>query len=152
MPMKTRSSGYKVYSSVAEVPDPVDLAVIVVPAPAVAAQLTVCGQRGIKGAIIISGGFGETGPEGAAYEREMQRIAAAYGMRVLGPNCIGTIDTHTPLNSTFVSGMPRSGDIAFLCSRGRWLPRCSTGRRGRGLLAHRQPGQPDRREQRRDAR
>ena len=110
--------GYKVYPHIGRVPDPVELAVIVVPAPAVAAELVACGQRGIKGAIIISAGFREVGPAGAAMEREIRSIATEYGIRVLGPNCIGTIDTHTPLNTTFVMGMPRSGDIAFLSQSG----------------------------------
>ncbi len=110
--------GYKVYPSIADVPDPVELAVIAVPAPLVAAQLELCGQRGIEGAIIISGGFRETGPEGEAREHEVERIADEYGIRVLGPNCIGTIDAHTPLNTTFVVGMPRPGDIAFLSQSG----------------------------------
>src|SRR6187455_1660518 len=110
-PNEDQILGYQVYPSIAAVPDPVDLAVIAVPAPAVAAEVAACGQRGIASAIIISGGFRETGPEGAAREREIQRIAAAYGIRVIGPNCIGTIDAHTPLNTTFVVGMPRPGDI-----------------------------------------
>lgn len=117
-PREEEILGYKVYAHIGLVPDPVELAVIVVPAPAVAAALVACGQRGIKGAIIISAGFREVGPEGAASEREIQRIAAEYGIRILGPNCIGTIDTHTPLNTTFVMGMPRSGDIAFLSQSG----------------------------------
>jgi acetyltransferase len=110
--------GHKVYSDIGLVPDPVELAVIVVPAPAVASVLAACGQRGIKAAIIISAGFREVGPAGVAREREIQRIATEYGIRVLGPNCIGTFDTHTPLNTTFVMGMPRPGDIAFLSQSG----------------------------------
>src|SRR5690349_24844922 len=110
--------GYRAYPSIDKVPDPVDLAVIVVPAPRVAAQIEACGKRGIKGAIIISGGFRETGAEGMALEREIKQIADEYGIRVIGPNCIGTIDAHTPLNTTFVVGMPRPGDIAFLSQSG----------------------------------
>ena len=110
--------GYKVYPSIAEVPDPVELAVIVVPAKMVAEQVEACGKRGVKGAIIVSGGFRETGPEGAAREEEIRLIAREYGIRVIGPNCIGTIDAHTPLNTTFVVGMPRPGDIAFLSQSG----------------------------------
>jgi acetate---CoA ligase (ADP-forming) len=110
--------GYKVYSRVAAVPDPVDLAVISVPGPGVAAELEECGRRGIRGAIILSGGFRETGLEGAAREQVLGEIAARYGMRVLGPNCIGTIDAYTPLNTTFVVGMPGAGDIAFLSQSG----------------------------------
>ncbi len=114
--------GYKAYPSIADVPDPVDLAVIVVPAQAVAMQMEACGKRGIKGAIVVSGGFREMGASdggvGAEREREIKRIADKYGIRVIGPNCIGTIDAHTPLNTTFVTGMPRPGDIAFVSQSG----------------------------------
>jgi acetyl coenzyme A synthetase (ADP forming)-like protein len=108
----------RAYASVIDVPDPVDLAIIVVPARSVPAELEMCGQRGIKAAIIISGGFRETGAEGAAREQEIVQIARRYGMRLLGPNGIGSIDTHTPLNTTFVKGMPAIGDIAFLSQSG----------------------------------
>jgi acetyl coenzyme A synthetase (ADP forming)-like protein len=117
-PREDEILGYPVYPSIATVPDPVDLAVISVPAPQVAAELEACGKRGIGGAIIISGGFRETGPAGAVREREIRRIATEYGIRVLGPNCIGTIDAHTPLNTTFVVGMPQPGEIAFVSQSG----------------------------------
>lgn len=110
--------GLKAYPTVADAPDPLDLAVIIIPAPLVPAQLEECGKRGIKGAIVISGGFREVGPEGRAREEELKRIAGEYGVYVIGPNCIGTIDTHTPLNTTFVTGMPRQGNIAFLSQSG----------------------------------
>src|SRR5574341_1196666 len=110
--------GYKVYPSIEEVPDPVELAVLVVPAALVPEQVEACGKRGLKGVIISSGGFRETGPEGEEREQEVKRVAEKYGLRVIGPNCIGTIDTHTPLNTTFVTGMPRPGDIAFLSQSG----------------------------------
>lgn len=110
--------GYKVYPNVADVPDPCELAVIALPATRVPAQVEACGQRGIQGVVIVSGGFRETGPEGAAREVEIKRIAQKYGLRVIGPNCIGTIDAYTPLNTTFVVGMPRPGDIAFISQSG----------------------------------
>jgi acetyl coenzyme A synthetase (ADP forming)-like protein len=110
--------GYKVYRSVSEIEGPQDLAVISVPAQAVPEQIEACGKRGIKGAIVVSGGFRETGPEGAQREKEIAAIAAKYNMRIIGPNCIGTIDAHTPLNTTFVVGMPRPGDIAFVSQSG----------------------------------
>lgn len=110
--------GYKVYRSVGEIEGPLDLAVISVPAPAVPEQIEACGMRGIKGAIIVSGGFRETGPEGAQREKQIAEIASRYKMRIIGPNCIGTIDAHTPLNTTFVVGMPRPGDIAFVSQSG----------------------------------
>ncbi len=108
----------RAYPSVLEAPDPLDLAILVVPARHVPAELALCGQRGIRAAIVISGGFREVGPEGAAREREVVRIARQYGMRLLGPNGIGAIDTHTPLNTTFVKGTPPPGDIAFLSQSG----------------------------------
>ncbi|MCL4238416.1 MAG: acetate--CoA ligase family protein [Anaerolineae bacterium] len=108
----------RAYPSVLEAPDPLDLVVLAVPARNVPAELELCGQRGIKAAIVISGGFREVGPEGAAREREVVRIARQYGMRLLGPNGIGIIDTHTPLNTTFVRGAPLPGDIAFLSQSG----------------------------------
>lgn len=108
----------KAYPSVNDAPDPLDLAILVVPAPKVPAELEACGQRGIPAAIIISGGFREVGPEGKAREEEVKRIAQEYDIRLLGPNGIGSIDTHTPLNTTFVKGMPVPGSIAFLSQSG----------------------------------
>lgn len=110
--------GLKCYPDIAAAPDPVELAVLIIPASAVPGAVEACGQRGIKAAIVISGGFREVGAVGAAREREMVAIAERYGMRVMGPNGIGVIDTHTPLNTTFVKGMPPQGDIAFLSQSG----------------------------------
>ncbi len=110
--------GFRCYPSVSAIPDPVDLAVIVVPATAVARVVDECGQRGIKHAIVVSGGFGESGPEGVAREEELSVVGKKHGMRIIGPNCIGTIDTHTPVNTTFVIGMPIPGDIGFVSQSG----------------------------------
>ena len=121
-PREEEILGYKAYPSILEVPDPVELAVVIVPAPAVAAQVEAIGKRGIKGAIIVSGGFRELGPtqggEGLKREAEVKRIAEQYGVRLLGPNCMGTIDTHTPLNTTFMDDMPHPGNIAFVSQSG----------------------------------
>ena len=108
----------RAYPSILDAPDPLDLAILVVPAPKVPDELEACGQRGVKGAIIISGGFREVGAAGKAREEAVMAIARRYGMRLLGPNGIGSIDTHTPLNTTFVKGMPAVGDIAFLSQSG----------------------------------
>jgi acetyltransferase len=110
--------GHPCYPAVAEVPDPVDLAVVVVPAPAVADVVDACGRRGIKHAIVVSGGFRELGPEGHAREQALADVAHRHGMRLIGPNCIGIIDTHTPVNTTFVIGMPQPGDIGFVSHSG----------------------------------
>ncbi|MGE5603243.1 MAG: acetate--CoA ligase family protein, partial [Nitrososphaerales archaeon] len=110
--------GRRCYPDIASVPDPVELAVLIIPAAAVVPGIEACGRRGIKAAVVISGGFREVGAEGAAREREMVEVAGRYGMRVMGPNGIGVIDTHTPLNTTFVKGMPPKGSIAFLSQSG----------------------------------
>jgi acetyl coenzyme A synthetase (ADP forming)-like protein len=110
--------GLKCYASVLDVPDPIDLAVIVIPAKYVIAALEECGQKGIKGAVIISAGFREVGAEGRKREKELVRIAQQYGMRLVGPNVLGVIDTISNLNASFAVGMPRRGKIAFMSQSG----------------------------------
>jgi acetyl coenzyme A synthetase (ADP forming)-like protein len=108
-----------IYTSLSEVPDPVDLASVLIPAPFVPGTLEECGKRGIPAVIIGSGGFRETGPEGAALEQECLRIARKYGLRLLGPNCIGLLDTHLPLDTTFLPPPgPTPGDVAFISHSG----------------------------------
>jgi acetyl coenzyme A synthetase (ADP forming)-like protein len=110
--------GHCCYPEISAVPDPVDLAILLIPAELTPAAVEACGKRGIKAAVIISGGFREVGPEGAAREQQVTAIAQRYGMRLMGPNGIGVIDTHTPLNTTFVRSMPPVGEIAFLSQSG----------------------------------
>jgi acetyltransferase len=110
--------GCRCYTDVMAVPDPVELAILVVPAATMPAALHACSQRGVKAAVIISGGFREVGAAGAALERQVVAIAQRSGLRVMGPNCIGVMDTHTPLNTTFVGAMPPQGHIAFLSQSG----------------------------------
>ncbi len=110
--------GKKCYPSILDVPDPVDLAVIVVPSSAAPAVMEDCGKRGIKAAVILSGGFRETSQEGAERERQCAETANRYGMRLMGPNCIGVMDMHTPLNTTFVPGMTPPGYIDFISQSG----------------------------------
>ncbi len=110
--------GLRCYPDISQVPDPVELAVLILPAGMVSAAVEACGKRGLKAAVIISGGFREVGPEGLAREQQLVEIAQRYGMRLMGPNGIGVIDTHTPLNTTFVKGMPPKGHIAFLSQSG----------------------------------
>jgi acetyltransferase len=110
--------GHLCHPTIADVPEPLDLCVVVVPAPQVADVVDQCGRRGVKHLIVVSGGFAETGPEGLARERAIAETARRYGMRMIGPNCIGTIDTHTPVNTTFVVGMPQVGDIGFVSQSG----------------------------------
>jgi acetyl coenzyme A synthetase (ADP forming)-like protein len=110
--------GLPVYKSVLDTPDPVDLAVIVVPAKFVPGVLEECGKRGLKGAVIISAGFREVGPQGKALERQVIEIARQYDMRLIGPNVLGIIDTVCKLNASFAAGMPHRGKIAFMSQSG----------------------------------
>lgn len=110
--------GMRCYPDIAAVPDPVELAIVVVPAAGVPSTVEACGKRGVKAAVIISGGFREVGEAGASRERQVVEVARRYSLRVMGPNCIGVMDTHTPLNTTFVTGMAPQGHIAFLSQSG----------------------------------
>ena len=126
--------GHPLYPSVADVPDPVDLAVILIPAPAVPPALEACGQRGIRAAIIASGGFRETGPQGAELEAACLEIAHRHGIRLLGPNCIGLVDTHLPLDTTFLPPPgPPTGDIAFVTHSGALAAAVIDWARGQGF-------------------
>jgi acetyl coenzyme A synthetase (ADP forming)-like protein len=110
--------GLKVYASVLDVPDPVDLAVIVLPSAVILETLDACGQRGIKAVVIITGGFKEVGESGARLEEAGLVIARRYGMRIIGPNCVGTMDLNTGVNTTFIKGMPVPGPIGFISQSG----------------------------------
>lgn len=110
--------GLRVYPTILDIPGEVDLAVIVIPYPAVPAVLEQCGRKGVRAAVVISAGFREAGREGLERERELIEIARRYGIRLIGPNCLGVIDTRTPLNATFAAGMPPGGPIAFMSQSG----------------------------------
>ncbi len=126
--------GRPMHKDVASIPDPVDLAIILIPAAAVASALDACGARGILAVIIGSGGFREVGPAGEALERECLEIARRYGMRLIGPNCIGLLDTHLPLDTTFLPlPGPIPGDIAFLSHSGAICEAVIDWARGQGF-------------------
>jgi len=110
--------GLKVYPAVAGVPDPVELAVIVLSAERAVRALEESGQRGIRAAVVIASGFGELGTGGQERETELREVARRYGMRFIGPNCIGVIDTHTPIDTTLVRTMPGRGSIGFVSHSG----------------------------------
>lgn len=112
--------GIKAYPSVLEIPDDVDLAVIVVPNVAVPSVLEECGQKGVGGIIIISAGFREIGAEGAALERTVRDVVQNYGMSLVGPNCLGVVNTdpRSSMNATFGTRMPKTGNIAFVSQSG----------------------------------
>lgn len=110
--------GKTCYADISSVPDPVELAVIVLPAAATPETLEACGKRGIKAAVIISGGFKEVGAGGLDLEKKCLDIASHYHMRLIGPNCVGTMSLHSGLNTTFIHGVPDAGGIGFLSQSG----------------------------------
>jgi len=110
--------GFKAYPSVLEVSGPIDLAVIVIPYTHVPDALRTCGQKGIPSAIVISAGFREAGQEGLERELELVQICHEYGLRLIGPNCLGVIDSFTPLNASFAAGTPPAGPMAFMSQSG----------------------------------
>ncbi len=110
--------GHQAYPSILQVPGEVDLAVVVIPAQAIPDVVDDCGEKGVKALLIISAGFRETGPEGARRERDVVARARNYGMRILGPNVLGLIDTISSLNATFATTMARPGEIAFFSQSG----------------------------------
>lgn len=112
--------GVKCYSSVSAIPDPVDLAVIVIPSNYIPASLEECGKKGIKGIIIISAGFKEVGGEGVVLEKQVVEIIKKYNMALIGPNCLGVInpDEKSSMNAAFGKFMPKAGNIAFITQSG----------------------------------
>ena len=110
----------KAYKYVLDIPDPVDLAIIVFPSAVCHLALEQCGQKGIRGVVIISAGFKEVGEKGLAREKQLQQIAEKYGISIIGPNCLGIINTDplVNLNASFARKMPEQGNIGFLSQSG----------------------------------
>ncbi|MBI2206502.1 MAG: bifunctional acetate--CoA ligase family protein/GNAT family N-acetyltransferase [Candidatus Rokubacteria bacterium] len=117
-PTRDTVLGLKAYPNVGAVPEPVDLAVIATPAPTVPDVVAECVRAGVKGAIVISAGFKETGPEGAGLERRVLDEAQRGRLRIIGPNCLGVMNPLTGLNATFASAMARPGRVAFVSQSG----------------------------------
>ena len=117
-PKRNNVMGIRAYPSISDVPDQVDLAVIVTPAPTVPGVIEECVAAGVKGAIIISAGFKEIGPEGAKLEQEILAKARAARMRIIGPNCLGVMSPLTGINATFAKGMARPGSVGFISQSG----------------------------------
>lgn len=110
--------GHQAYASVRDITVPVDLAIVVVPAVAVPLVIRECADAGVKGAVVISAGFRERGPDGARLEREMLTYARRRGMRIIGPNCLGIMSPFAGLNATFASEDAQPGNVAFLSQSG----------------------------------
>ena len=112
--------GFQAYTSVAEIPGEVDFAVIIVPQKFVLDTVEQCNQKGIKGLCVISAGFKEAGHEGAEAEKELARKVEEYGMRLVGPNCLGVLNTNpaVSMDATFAEALPERGNIGFVSQSG----------------------------------
>jgi acetyltransferase len=117
-PKRPSVLGIKAYTHISDVPEPVDLAVIVTPAATVPGIVHDCAEQGVKAAIVISAGFKETGPAGLELERQILLEARRGNMRIIGPNCLGVMSPLTGLNATFASGVARPGSVGFISQSG----------------------------------
>ena len=108
--------GIKAYPTVADIPEPIDLAVIATPAPTVPGIISECVDAGVRSAIILSAGFKEAGALGVALEQQILDIKGK--MRIVGPNCLGVMSPRTGLNATFASAMARPGNVGFISQSG----------------------------------
>ncbi|MFW6175855.1 MAG: acetate--CoA ligase family protein, partial [Acidobacteriota bacterium] len=110
----------KAYPSVSAIPDPVDLAVIAVPRDAVRSVVDECLAEGVRGLVVITAGFAETGEQGAALEAEIRDLVRRRGVRMIGPNCMGVINTgpEVSLNATFAPTPAKPGSIGFVSQSG----------------------------------
>jgi len=111
--------GLSAYACVKDIPDAVDLAVVVIPAPLVLAALTECGEKGILNIVIISAGFKEAhSQEGADLEKQVAAIADKYKLRIIGPNCLGILRTSLRMNASFAKNLPPKGNVTLISQSG----------------------------------
>ncbi len=113
--------GYKAYRSVLDLPETPDLAVIVLPTHLVPGVLDQCGQKGIRHAVVVSGGFREVGGEGVELERQLKEAADKHGIRFVGPNCLGVVNTHHRLNTMFHSYFGPPGYVGMASQSGSFV-------------------------------
>lgn len=121
-PRDAEVQGRVAYHSISALPEPVDLAVVVVPAPSVPAVIEECAGGGVGGAVVITSGFAESGPEGAALQEQLSAIARGSGLRVMGPNCIGFMNLFGGVMANFAlhpdSPLPTAGPVALVSQSG----------------------------------
>ncbi|HEY0016696.1 MAG TPA: acetate--CoA ligase family protein [Longimicrobium sp.] len=119
-PTATAVHSIRAYPSVEAVPDEVDMAVIVVPKQHVVDAAEACGRKGVKGLVVISAGFAEVGGSGVERQKALMEIVRRYGMRLVGPNCMGVLNTapDRSMNATFAPTMPPSGPVSFMSQSG----------------------------------
>src|SRR5579859_3051325 len=110
----------RAYPTVADVPGEVDLAIVAVPKAGVIDVVHECGKKGVKAVVVISAGFGEVGPAGVAAQEELVRAARRYGMRLVGPNCLGLLNTDPAvhMDAAFGEGWPPEGNVSFSSQSG----------------------------------
>ena len=120
-PHRSEILGAKAYRNIAEVPAPVDLAVVATPAGTIPGIIGECIDAGVRSAVVISAGFKERGAEGAALERQIQDQLQRGSMRLIGPNCLGVMNPTIGLNATFAKDPPKAGNVAFLSQSGALL-------------------------------
>jgi len=117
-PQTSKILDVKSYPSIADAPEHVELAIVATPARSVPVVLEECGKAGVDGAVIISAGFKEIGEEGIQLENKIDQIRNKYGMRIMGPNCLGFVRPVLGLNASFLRGNPQPGNIAFISQSG----------------------------------
>ena len=117
-PKEQEIEGLACYPAVDKTPMPAELAVLSLPASRTLDAAEQCGVSGVKNLVVITAGFKETGKEGLELERRLVETCRQYEMRMTGPNCVGLIDTHTPINASFAAGFPLKGEIAFISQSG----------------------------------
>lgn len=120
-PKEKEVLGLPSFPTITEIPGDIETAIFVIPARKVLDVALECGKKGVKNLVVITAGFKEIGRQGAELEKEFLSICRQYNMRMLGPNCVGFIDTHTPINATFLKGFPPKGEIAFISQSGAIL-------------------------------
>ncbi len=115
-------AGRRAYASLADVPGPVELAIVAVSAEQVVATARACAAHGVRALVVLSAGFAETGPEGAARQAQLLGVCRDAGLRLVGPNCLGVLNTGPParLDATFVPGRPPAGSVAFASQSGAY--------------------------------
>ena len=120
-PRRSELLGQPCYASIGKVPGPVDLVVIVTPAPSVPGLVAECVRANAQAVVVISAGFKETGPEGIALEQQIQSTLRGGATRLIGPNCLGLMNSSIGLNATFAKDIVRAGNVAFLSQSGALL-------------------------------
>ena len=119
-PKEKSIQGVKAYPSLEEIPDPVDMAILIIGADQVPGIVQTAADRGVKGCLVISAGFKEVGGHGVVLENQVKEIVRRTGIRIIGPNCLGIINTHPDIrmNASFARIMPKTGNIAFISQSG----------------------------------